>query len=149
MCFAIKTNKELLMKFSKNRAVNYGQVKSIGLLLIICCASATYGCVSKQPVAIESLLAAEQAIESAERARVSEYAAAELMQARDILGRAKLAKTKKDLINADRLAQQSLVIAQLAFARAELVKAEQINSEVEYSIEQLKQEMHHDRDLNL
>lgn len=138
------------MKLSKDRAVNFRRVKSIGLLLIICCASAlTYGCASKQPVANESLLAAEQAIESAERARVSEYAAAELMQARDILGRARLAKTKKDLINADRLAQQSLVITQLAFARAELVKAEQINSEIEFSIEQLKQEMQHVRGLNL
>lgn len=138
------------MKLSKNRAVNYGRVKSIGLPIIITCASLlTFACASKQPVAFESFLAAEQAIESAERARVSEYAAAELMQARDILERAKLAKTKKELIHADRLAKQSLVTAELAFARAELVKAEQINSEIEYSIEQLKQEMQHNRGGNL
>lgn len=138
------------MKLIKNRAVNYGRVKSIALIVIVAGPLLlSVGCVSQQPVAIESLLAAEQAIDSAERARVSEYAAAELMQARDILNRAKLAKTNKDLINADRLAQQSLVTAQLAFARAELVKAEQINTEIEYSIEQLKQEILHNRDGNL
>lgn len=138
------------MKLIKNRAVNYGRVKSIALIVIVAGPLLlSVGCASQKPVAIESLLAAEQAIDSAERARVSEYAAAELMQARDILNRAKLAKTNKDLINADRLAQQSLVTAQLAFARAELVKAEQINTEIEYSIEQLKQEILHNRDGNL
>lgn len=138
------------MKLIKNRAVNYGRVKSIALIVIVAGPLLlSVGCASQKSVAIESLLAAEQAIDSAERARVSEYAAAELMQARDILNRAKLAKTNKDLINADRLAQQSLVTAQLAFARAELVKAEQINTEIEYSIEQLKQEILHNRDGNL
>lgn len=88
-----------------------------------------------------SMRAAEQSIESAERARVSVYAASELMQARDLLNRARLAVKQDDMLGADRLAQQSEATAQLAFARAELYKAEQINAEMAKSIAQLEQEM--------
>ena len=143
-------NKEFSMKLSINKAINDGRVKSIRLIATIGCALLlTAGCASNQRVSTESLLAAEQAIDNAERARVSQYAAAELMQAREILGLAKVALTKKDLINANRLAQQSQVTAQLAFAHAELIKAEQINTEIKQSIEQLKQEMQRNRDANL
>lgn len=84
------------MKLSINKAINDGRVKSIRLIATIGCGLLlTVGCASNQRVSTESLLAAEQAIDNAERARVSQYAAAELMQAREILGLAKVALTKK------------------------------------------------------
>ena len=99
------------------------------------------GCASNQTPPTKSLWAAQTAIETAERARVGEYAAAELMQARDLLNRANLAVTQKNQSSAEELAQQSLVTTQLASARAELVKAQVINSEMAKSITQLDQEM--------
>ncbi|NCT48575.1 MAG: DUF4398 domain-containing protein [Paraglaciecola sp.] len=98
-------------------------------------------CASNAKPASESMLAAELAISSAERSRVSQYAAAELTQAREILKQAQLAMQQKNMPNAERLAQQSLVNTQLAVARAELIKAEQVNAEMDQGIFQLQQEI--------
>lgn len=138
------------MKFSINHSVR--SICTISSKFIIVAASfliLTVGCVSNQQPNNESLWAAEQAIDNAERARVSQYAAAELMQAREILIRARISIEQKDMINAERFAQQAQVTAQLASARAELVKAQQINSEMELSISQLKQEMQRNQGSNL
>jgi hypothetical protein len=106
------------------------------------------GCASNHPPPNKSIWAAEAAIESAERSRVSEYAAAELVQARDYLSRANLAVTQKHMENAEQFAQQSLVTTQLAVARAELIKAKAINVEMSKSIAQLDQEMQHNERVN-
>ena len=113
-----------------------------GVLLLV------NGCASSPSAPTESLWAAEQAIDSAERARVSNYAAAELTQARDILNRARQAIKQKEMTSAERLAKQAKVTAQLAFARAELIKAQQINAEMYKSLDQLKQEMQHNQGVN-
>ncbi|MDF2180369.1 DUF4398 domain-containing protein [Aliiglaciecola sp. CAU 1673] len=116
---------------------------AIGGMLLL-----TTGCASSKLPPTESVRAAEQAIDTAERARVSQYAAAELMQARDILSRARLAIKSQDMVEAERLAQQSKVTAQLAFSRAELIKAQQINAEMYKSITQLEQEIQHNQGVN-
>lgn len=113
-----------------------------GLMLMVS------GCASNQPSPNKSIWAAQAAIESAERSHVSEYAAAELVQARDYLNRANFAVTQKHMENAEKFAQQSLVTTQLAVSRAELSKAKTINAEMKKSIIQLQQEMQHNERVN-
>lgn len=98
-------------------------------------------CANSKLLPSQSIWAAQAAIENAERARVSQYAAAELMQARDLLNRANLAVAQKQMVSAEQLAQQSQVVTELAFAHAELSKARQINGDMQKSISQLEQEM--------
>jgi len=89
----------------------------IGLLTLAACASA--------PVApTQSLQAAKDAITTAEQARVADYASLELSQARD-----------------KRLADESLLDAQLATARAGELKAKKVNEDMKEGTKVLKQEM--------
>lgn len=107
---------------------------SAGLLLLVSCASAP------QPPTAE-LQAAELAIKDAERARVSEFASAELSEARDKLRAANSAVQKENMVQAQRLAEQSRVDAELASAKAEAARAEVVNDEMRKSIDTLKHEM--------
>jgi uncharacterized lipoprotein YajG len=105
-----------------------------GLLLLAACASA--------PVApTQALLNAEQAITTAEQARVADYASLELSQARDKLAAAKVAVQKEEMIIAKRLADESLLDAQLATARAGELKAKKVNEDMKEGTKVLKQEM--------
>ncbi len=87
------------------------------------------------------LQAAEQAIASAERDRVADYASVELSEARDKLRAAYSAVQQEKMELAQRLAEQSRVDAELASARAEAARAEVVNDEMRKSIDMLKQEM--------
>ncbi len=60
--------------------------------------------------------AAQQAIDTADRARVPDQASPELHEARDRLAAAQLAVQAKDMDRAERLAQESRVDAELALA---------------------------------
>ncbi|MFA5496355.1 MAG: DUF4398 domain-containing protein [Porticoccaceae bacterium] len=105
-----------------------------GLLALGACASA--------PVAPNrSLQAAEQAINSAEQARVADYASLELSQARDKLAAAQVAVQQEEMALAKRLADESLVEAQLATAKAGELKAKKVNQDMKESTRTLKQEM--------
>lgn len=104
------------------------------LLFIAACASA--------PVApTQALQNAEQAITTAEQARVADYASLELSQARDKLAAAKVAVQKEEMIIAKRLADESLVEAQLATAKAGELKAKKVNEDMKEGTKVLKQEM--------
>lgn len=107
---------------------------SAGLLFLAACASAP------QPPT-EALQAAELAIANAEQARVADNASPELGQARDNLTAARAAVQREDMIAAARLAEQSRANAELASAKAEMVKAKAVNDEMRKSTEALKQEM--------
>ena len=105
-----------------------------GLLVLAACASA--------PAAPNrSLQAAEQAIATAEQARVADYASLELSQARDKLAAARVAVQKEEMVLAKRLADESLVDAQLATAKAGELKSKKVNEDMKESTETLKQEM--------
>jgi len=113
--------------------------KSIGtafaaLLLLSACAS------TPQPPTSD-LQAAEQAIESAERARVADYASVELSDARDKLSAARSAVREEKMVQAQRLAQQARADAELASARAEVAKARVVNEQMQKGTDTLKQEM--------
>ena len=104
------------------------------VLLLAACAAAP------QPPTAE-LQAAEQAIESAEQARVADYASPELTAARDKLTAANSAVQIKEMDMGRRLAEQSLVDAELALAVSQATKAKLVNDDMQKSTNSLKQEM--------
>jgi hypothetical protein len=109
-------------------------IATLGLLVLGACASA--------PVApTESLNAAARAITTAEQARVADYASLELSQAREKLAAARTAVQKEEMELAKRLADEALVDAELATAKAGEIKAKTVNTDMKQSTETLKQEM--------
>lgn len=95
-------------------------------------------CASTDVPPTKEINSAEQAIRDAEQARVTDYALPELQEARTRLSAARVAVTEEKLITAKRLAQQSSIYVELAFAKAELQKAQAVNAEMEKNITVLK-----------
>lgn len=98
-------------------------------------------CASIPPPPTAALQAAELAIAGAEQARVADYAAPELGDAREKLTAAHAAVQAEKMDLARRLAEQSRVDAELAMARAEAAKAAVVNAEMKKSTDTLKQEI--------
>jgi flagellar biosynthesis component FlhA len=120
-------------QLSKGATHRYASV-AVTLLLLAACASAP-----KAPT--HALQAAELAIASAEQARVAEYASLELSEARSKLTAARSEVKKENMVLAERLANESRVNAELAFARTEAAKATEVNDEMKASTKDIKQEM--------
>lgn len=99
------------------------------------------GCASTPKPPMAELQAAEQAIASAERARVADYASVELSAARDKLSAAQSAVKEEKMVLAQRLAQQAKADAELASARAEVAKARVVNEQMQKGTDTLKLEM--------
>jgi ribosome-associated translation inhibitor RaiA len=113
------------------------QQASVLLILIaglVACASAPLPPTSE-------LQAAELAIASAEQDQVANYALPELNDARKKLDAARIAVSKEDMKLATYLATESEADAQLASARAEMLKAKAVNDEMQKSIDTLKIEL--------
>lgn len=89
----------------------------------------------------QALQAAESAISNAEQSRVADYASAELTIAREKLAAARVAIRNDEMVQAEYLALESRVHAELAYAQAEEVKAKAVNDEMQKSIDTLKSEM--------
>jgi len=104
-----------------------------GLLLLAACASA--------PPPTLALNAAEQAISTAEKARVADYASPELNSARQNLAAAQAASKDEKMLLAQRLAEQAKADAELATAKAAAAKAIVVNDDMRKSNTILKQEM--------
>lgn len=98
------------------------------------------GCASAPPPT-QNLTAASQAITVAESAEAPRYAAGELATSRSKLLAAGTAVTAKDMVTADRLAQESRVEAEYAAAKATSVKAKMVNDEMRSSTQALVEEM--------
>jgi hypothetical protein len=88
-----------------------------------------------------SLNAARQAITSAEQSDARRYASAELDEANRKLATANRAVTTENMIEADRFAQESRVVAELASARTEFAKAMEINDEMGRGADALNEEL--------
>jgi hypothetical protein len=88
-----------------------------------------------------SLNAARQAITNAEQSDARQYASAELDEANQKLAMANRAVTTESMIEADRFAQESRVVAELASARTESAKAAEINAEMARGADALLEEM--------
>lgn len=104
------------------------------LLLLTACASTPL-----PPT--QEISAAEQSLTDAEQARVAEYALPELQEAREQLSASRAAVLKEDMVLAKRLAQQASMNIKLAAAKAELAKAEEVNTDMTQNIDVLKEEM--------
>jgi len=103
-------------------------------LLLMACASA--------PLAsTDEIQRAERTIARAEQARVAQYAATELGEARQKLQAARSALLARDTVQADRYAQQATLDAELALARADLAQANAVNEELKTGLGILHQEM--------
>lgn len=123
--------------FSVKLSSFYRQARFLMLVstsvLLAACATAP------QPPSAQ-LLAAEQAIASAEQAQVNRFTSTELSTARTELAAARTAMLAKDMLQAERLAVQAQLSANLAMANAELLKARAINQDMQQSIQALTQE---------
>lgn len=107
---------------------------ALAILTLAACASAP------QPPDRE-IQAADLAISRAEQSRDANYAALELDRARAKVAAARVAVQEEDMMLARQLAEQSLVSAELASARAEMLRAREVNEDMQASIDTLKQEI--------
>lgn len=104
------------------------------LMLIAACASAP-------PAPVSAMDAAKVAITNAEQAEANRYAGAELGEARQKLAQADSAVRDESMVQAEQLAQQARVQAELASARTAAAKAAGINKELERGADALTEEM--------
>lgn len=98
-------------------------------------------CASVPEAPVSALAEAKVAIATAEKADASRYAGADLTEARHRLAQADAAVRAEDMILADQLAHQSRIAAELASARTEAAKAEEVNEELQKGIDALNDEM--------
>jgi len=101
---------------------------------------ATVACAST-PIPETNMQSARQAIANAERVDAASMAAVELGEARSKLSAAQQAITEKNMVAAERLADQSRAAAELASARTGAAKALAVNANIEKSNATLIEEM--------
>jgi hypothetical protein len=124
-------------KFESTRRLRGPSAALIGLggaLLLAACASTP-------PVPNVALASAKQAIAVADQTRVADAASPELSEARDKLAAAETAVQEKRMADAERLAKESRVDAELASALIASSKDRAVNDEMIHSTETLSQEM--------
>jgi hypothetical protein len=105
-----------------------------GTLLVAACASTP-------PEPVVALHAAEQAIATADRARVADSMSPELNEAREKLTAAQAEVAAQHMVQADRLAQESRVDAELASAKIDADKEMAVNVEMQKGTDTMSQEM--------
>lgn len=110
-------------------------------LALVVAGAALVACASAPPPPVAELQAARQAIANAEQARAAEHAPLQLREARERLDAANNAVENEETLAAHRLAEQSRVLAELAFAKAEMEDARKVNEEIVRSTAVLMEEM--------
>ncbi len=119
---------------SLGRRIRTALSLAAAVALLSACASA--------PVAPTSALnEAREAIAVAEQVGARQHAGAELDEAQQKLMAAERSVNNEQMVEAERLAQEAKVVAQLASARTETKKAQEINEEMGRSAEALREEM--------
>jgi hypothetical protein len=99
------------------------------------------GCAVKAPAPESQITLATQSIAQAESSGAVEFAPTELKSARDKLNQAKLAMDKEENTKAKWLADEAMVDANLAEAKARSAKSQKVVAELKESIRILQQEM--------
>ena len=116
------------------------QFAAIAGVTLLIGATGMSGCASA-PKSSEGIRAAEVAIARAEQARVADYTSPELIDARAKLAASRSELAAKHEVQAERLAAQARLSAELAVAKSQAAKAEAVNAATRTSTEVLKQEM--------
>jgi hypothetical protein len=98
-------------------------------------------CASTPPAPLVELNAAKQAIAVADQAHIADASSPELAEARNKLAAAGEAVQAKQMPSAQRLAEESRVDAELAFALSDASKNKTVNDEMEHSTDTLSHEM--------
>ncbi len=88
----------------------------------------------------DSVAAADLAVQEANKTKAPEYSPLELRIARDKLEQAKRAMDKEEYTQARRLAEEALVDAQLATAKANSEEARRAANDLRQSLETLRRE---------
>lgn len=124
-------------------SINAPRSKKYAAWVAACCMSGLMlgGCASTPKAPTEALQAAELAIATAEQERVADYASPELGEARNNLTAARTAVAEKDMVRAARLAEKSRADAELATAKADVAKAQEVNDELNKNVNTLQQEL--------
>jgi hypothetical protein len=104
-----------------------------GVLLLAACAST--------PPPSVALSEAKQAIAVADQAHITDASSPQLAEARTKLAAADTAVQAKQMSQAERLAQESRVSAELAFAQTTAQKNKSVNDEMLHSTQTLSDEM--------
>ena len=130
-----------MIHYSENPGVRGVRASPTLTLLALVCTLVLGACAATPQPPTQALQAAESAIATAEQARVADYASGELTLAREKLTAARRAVRNSEMLQAEYLAEESRVHAELASARAEEIKAQAVNDEMQKSIDTLKQEM--------
>jgi len=99
------------------------------------------GCAVQAPAPDRQVTLATQSIVQAESSGAVEFAPVELKAARDKLSQAKLALNLQENIKAGRLADEAMVDANLAEAKARSAKSQKVVVELQESIRILQQEI--------
>ena len=117
---------------------------ALGLGLLIALSSA---CASTPLPPTAALTAARESIATAEESGARQHAGAELDEAQQKLQQAERSVRDEQMTEAERLAQESMITAQLAFARTEAAKAAAINREMRRGADALTEELRRTGDL--
>jgi hypothetical protein len=126
----------------KNLPIHPSSIANIRVAVLGFGASALLlGCASAPAEPTLSMKAAEQAIAVADRSRVADSSSPELSEAREKLTAAQVAIQGKQMVEADRLAQEARADAELASAKIDAGKARVVNAEMQHSTDTLNQEM--------
>jgi len=104
-----------------------------GVLLLAACASS--------PPPVVALSEAKQAIAVADQAHITDASSPQLAEARTKLAAADNAVRAERMAEAERLAQESRVDAELAFAQSNAQKNQSVNDEMLHSTQTLSDEM--------
>jgi len=104
-------------------------------------------CASTPPVPVSSITAARESIARAEQADARRYSSTELDEAQRQLQAAERAVQAEDMESAERFALQSHASGELAHARTEFAKAQEVNRELALGLEALIEEMQRTGDL--
>ena len=127
----------MIRNFTTCRFLRKRNTASISLATALVLAA----CASTPPEPTVAMKSAEQAIAVADRTRVADSVSPELSEARDKLNLAHAAIQNKHMVEADWLAQESRVDAELASARIDVGKAKTVNDEMQHSTDTLTEEM--------
>ena len=98
-------------------------------------------CASTPPAPLAALAEAKQAIAVADQARIADASSPDLAEARTKLTAADAAVQTRHMDEADRLAQESRVAAELSLSKSNALKNQTVNDEMLHSTDVLSEEM--------